>query len=86
MLFQTSPADSVLVGLGRLPSCLWPGCPAHPCVPALQKLHSRGGGLLSTDEFQKLFDEFEKRVVKEVTMAGPGAPGVSGEVLGVSWR
>ncbi|XP_042094289.1 two pore channel protein 2 isoform X1 [Ovis aries] len=30
-----------------------------------EKLHSRGGGLLSTDEFQKLFDEFEKRVVKE---------------------
>ncbi|CAI9167312.1 unnamed protein product [Rangifer tarandus platyrhynchus] len=30
-----------------------------------EKLHSRSGGLLSTDEFQKLFDEFDKRVIKE---------------------
>ncbi|KAB0391615.1 hypothetical protein E2I00_008294, partial [Balaenoptera physalus] len=41
---------------------------AHPegflvdqCFPALQKLHSRSGDLLSADEFQKLFDEFDKR-------------------------
>ncbi|ELR46734.1 Two pore calcium channel protein 2 [Bos mutus] len=30
-----------------------------------EKLHSRGDGLLSTDEFQKLFYEFDKRVIKE---------------------
>ncbi|OWK17503.1 hypothetical protein Celaphus_00013155 [Cervus elaphus hippelaphus] len=30
-----------------------------------EKLRSRSGGLLSTDEFQKLFDEFDKRVIKE---------------------
>ena len=71
---------------GRRPSCPWAGCPAPPCIPALQKLHSRGDGLLSTDEFQKLFYEFDKRVIKEVTVAGPGVPEVSREVLGVSWR
>ncbi|XP_022446864.1 two pore calcium channel protein 2 isoform X4 [Delphinapterus leucas] len=30
-----------------------------------EKLHSRSGDLLSADEFQKLFDEFDKRVIKE---------------------
>nr|XP_025142646.1 two pore calcium channel protein 2 isoform X6 [Bubalus bubalis] len=30
-----------------------------------EKLHSRADGLLSTDEFQKLFYEFDKRVIKE---------------------
>ncbi|XP_066893894.1 two pore channel protein 2 isoform X2 [Kogia breviceps] len=31
----------------------------------MEKLHSRSGDLLSADEFQKLFDEFDKRVIKE---------------------
>ncbi|XP_026946182.1 two pore channel protein 2 isoform X2 [Sagmatias obliquidens] len=30
-----------------------------------EKLHSRSGDLLSAGEFQKLFDEFDKRVIKE---------------------
>ncbi|XP_072826591.1 two pore channel protein 2 isoform X4 [Vicugna pacos] len=31
----------------------------------MEKVRSHGGDLLSADEFQKLFDEFDKRVIKE---------------------
>lgn len=86
MSFQISPAGLVLTGLGAAPSLSSAWLPGTPLPSCLQKLRSCSGGLLSTDEFQKLFDEFDKRVIKEVTVAGPGAPVVSGEVLGVSWH
>lgn len=54
--------------------------PADLCFPPLQKVRSYGGDLLSADEFQKLFNEFDKRVIKEVTGARP--PGVSWERYG----
>lgn len=36
----------------------------------LQKVHSYGGRPLLADEFQKLFDEVDKGVIKEVTRSG----------------
>lgn len=84
--FRISRAGPVRVGPGAAPpSCPQPSCSVDLCFPALQKLHSRSGDLLSADEFQKLFDEFDKRVIKEVTgQTGvtcpvPGPPGVRGK-------
>lgn len=48
----------------------------------MQKVRSYGGSLLSADEFQKIFNELDKRITKEVTGArlqspaqGQGYPG-----------
>lgn len=53
--------------------------------PALQKLHSRDA-LLSADEFQKLFDTFNKRVTKEVNGAGLESPAQCQGHLGLAGK
>lgn len=76
--------------MGGSPSCSGPACPGRwlptdwpPCV---QKVRAYGDDLLSADDFQKLFNEFDKSVTKEVTgqarvpCSGPGLPGVCGDV------
>lgn len=83
-------AGAVHSGWGWAPcSCSGPPCPGPGPTrvpPALQKVHSYGGGLLSADKFQNLFNELDRRVVKEVTdQAGAarwgwGRPGLSGSL------
>lgn len=62
----------------------WGGTPARLAqltgAPTWQRVRSHGSSLLSADEFQKLFNEFDKRATKEVTgrrepHPGPGPPG-----------
>lgn len=69
------------------PSCPGPALPLARLTgvrfPPLQKVRSYGGDLLSAGEFQKLFNEFDKRVIKEVTGARPR--GVSGEGCRTCW-
>ncbi|XP_043437867.1 two pore calcium channel protein 2 isoform X1 [Prionailurus bengalensis] len=38
---------------------------SHQKLVIMEKVRSYGGDLLSAEEFQKLFDEFDKRVIKE---------------------
>lgn len=80
----SSPSSGGRTGLGwggglTLGLWPWPGLPADLCLPASQKVRAHGDSLLSADEFQKLFSELDKSLMKEVT--GPGLPG-----LGGSWQ
>lgn len=70
--------------------CPRPGRPDGPDRPALQKVRAYGGSLLSADEFQKVFNELDKRLTKEVTGARRGplpragaTPGVVGELCSI---
>lgn len=79
----------VRVWLGRPAPALGTPCPGPGLTrvpPVLQKVHSYGGGLLSADKFQNLFNELDRRVTKEVmgqagvTRRGRGRPGLSGSL------
>ena len=74
-------------GSGPLLCQAWPAQLTR--APALQRVRSHGSGLLSADEFQKLFNEFDRRVTKEVTGAGAspaqGHPGRVGVCSVCGW-
>ncbi|XP_029787166.1 two pore calcium channel protein 2-like, partial [Suricata suricatta] len=55
---------------------------SHHRRAVMEKVRSYGGDLLSADEFQKLFNEFDRRVIKEVPRVpclGPAHPGWAGQ-------